>query len=147
MVSHSHSLQDGQILPLFVVILSLAVIPLMALTLDATRAMYVHIHLQTAVDAACEAAVQELDVPYYISTGQARVDMARGRGNAYREFNNTVVEHGIVQYSPALYSVYLVSPTIAGCIASAQVERFIPFGPPFTPLVESISELRVGRVK
>jgi hypothetical protein len=137
----------GQIMPLFLVVMLLGAIPLMALTLDATRAMYVHIHLQTAADAACEAAVQELDVPYYISTDQARVDLARGRGNAHREFNNTVIEHGIVQYAPALYSVYLVSPTIAGCIASAQIERFIAFGPPMTPQVLSVSELRVGGVK
>jgi hypothetical protein len=139
--------ERGQIMPLFIVVMLLGAIPLMALTLDATRAMYVHIHLQTAADAACEAAVQELDVPHYISTGQARVDLARGRGNAHREFTSTVIEHGIVQYSPVLSSVYLVSPTIAGCMASAQVERFIAFGPPMTPQVQSVSELRAGRVK
>ena len=36
--------------------------------------MFVNVHLQLAVDAARVAASQSVDVPYFISAGELRID-------------------------------------------------------------------------
>ena len=45
-------------------------VPLSSLSIDVTRMMYVRGHLQTASDAACQAAVDALDTPHFIATGE-----------------------------------------------------------------------------
>jgi hypothetical protein len=127
------------------VFLGVVGVPLAALTIDGTRALYVRTHLQTATDAACEAAAQALDVPFFMATGRARIQLSTARGWAGREFSSSVIDQGIVLYSPALTSMTLLTPTIVRCTASAALDPLVQGFPRLEAQVASVSEVRVGR--
>src|SRR5690349_5949077 len=94
-------------MPYYAVVLAAVAVPLMILSLDVTRFFYLRTHLQSATDAACEAAAQALDLPHFKSTGEARVDLALARGYANREFSTTTSEQGITKYTPVLNGIRL----------------------------------------
>lgn len=121
------------------------IVPLMALSIDMPRALYVRSHLQAATDAACEAAAMAVDVPVFRETGVARINYDEARVWAAREFVATVSDQGIWGYSPALASVVLETPLIASCTASAGVNPLIPISPAMNIVVRSTSETRIGR--
>jgi uncharacterized membrane protein len=125
-------------------VLMFVALPLASLSIDVTRAMYIRTHLQTAADAACQAAANSLDVPTFRETGVQQIDYDLGRSHAGQVFYDTVRDAGQVQYTPSL-SVGYLSPTIAYCRASASVGRFLPGTPEMTPLVETTSEMRVAQ--
>jgi hypothetical protein len=127
------------------IFLAFVVVPLCVLCVDVVRALYVRTHLQTATDAACEAAANALDLPTFRATGVGRIDMNQGVGWAAQQFNQTVVDQGIVEYSPSLGSVTLLSPTVVSCSSVAHVHNLIPVAPDLVPKAYSVSELRVGR--
>jgi len=137
--------ENGYAMPYYAAYLTFVILPLMILTIDIPRALYVRTHLQTATDAACEAAAQALDTRHYMATGEARIHLGTAAGWAAREFSGTVVDQGIVQYQPALTSVRLQGPLIASCTATAEVDTFITGAPPLNIRVASISETRVSR--
>jgi uncharacterized membrane protein len=121
------------------------IVPLMALSIDMPRALYVRSHLQAATDAACEAAAMAVDVPVFRETGVAKIKYDEARVWAAREFVATVADQGIWGYSPALTSVVLETPLIASCTASASVNPLIPISPAMNIVVRSTSETRVGK--
>ena len=141
-----NSRERGNIMAWFAAFLAFVVVPLAALTIDIVRAFYVYTHLQAATDAACEAAAQALDAPTFIRTGVQQIDLGLGSSYASREFAGAVVDQGVVQYSPALNGMRLLSPTKVECRASASLTLLVPsVSPALTVRVASTSELRVNR--
>jgi len=55
----------------------------------------VRTHLQTATDAACEAAAQAIDAAAFRNSGTERVNLALGAGYAQREFAATVADRAL----------------------------------------------------
>jgi len=118
-------------------------IPLASLSIDVTRMMYVRGHLQTASDAACQSAADALDVPYFIFTGQKRINIPLAQAQAGREFSSGLADANKVKYSIEGLSIDFPAPTFAHCIASVKVEHLIPMTPPMNIVVSTTSEMRV----
>ena len=124
------------------IVVAFLALPLSSLSIDIVRGMYVRTHLQTAADAACQAAADALDVQAFRSSGVRQIKPGLAHSQAVAVFAATLADSGKVQFSPAL-SVTLLSPTIAYCKASAVVDRFLPLTPAMTAVVETTSEMRV----
>lgn len=45
----------------------LVAMPMMIMAIEIVRMMFVDVHLQSAVDAACAAASQGVDIPYFFN--------------------------------------------------------------------------------
>jgi uncharacterized membrane protein len=72
---HAKRLEGGSSLAWTAVFLITVLMPLMLLIIDGSRLLYIRGRLQTAADAACEAAAWEAgDRPEYINTGQTRLN-------------------------------------------------------------------------
>ncbi len=104
--------------------------------------MFVNVHLQLAVDAARAAASQGVDVPYFILTGELRIDPTTAAANAQREFDSTVANAGINQYSPTLSSVYISGETTMHCGSNAVMIWMLPGISSVTLTANSAAEAR-----
>jgi len=116
-------------------------LPLASLSIDVVRLMYVRTHLQTASDAACQAAADALDVPHFVATGRKRIDRALADVQAQRVFSATLGDAAQVGFEPSLTLSY-PSPTSAHCTASASVAHIVPLTPELRAVVETTSEMR-----
>ncbi len=68
--------------------LTFAVVPLLALAVNVGRWFYARAEVYKAADAAALAAVQEVDVPVYIETGQIVIKAsAFSQAQAYADLN------------------------------------------------------------
>ncbi len=68
--------------------LTFAVVPLLALAINVGRWYYARAEVYKAADAAALAAVQEVDVPVYIETGQIVIKpSAYGQAQTYATLN------------------------------------------------------------
>ena len=56
--------------------------PMSIVSIEIVRMMFVDVHLQSAVDAACAAASQGVNVPYFILTGELKIDPTIAEVNA-----------------------------------------------------------------
>jgi uncharacterized membrane protein len=130
---------------LYAILLAVVGIPLMSLSIDITRLMYARTHLQAAVDAACEAGAQALDVPTFMQTGVRQIDYGIAVRNASREFHSTVSSPTLMREGAHLTSVWLVSPTSLGCTGTVQVAPMVPLLPEMVAGARSVSELKVER--
>ena len=130
----------------FAALLVFVAIPLSSLSIDVTRMMYVRGHLQTASDAACQSAADALDAPYYVSTGQRRINAGLANSQAAREFSSTLSDAKKVRYTIEGLAINFPAPTFAHCVASATVDHIIPMTPPMNIVVETTSEMRVMNV-
>lgn len=137
--------KKGNVMPYVVFLISLIIMPLMIMTMELTRAMYVDIHLQAATDAACSAASQAANVPYFIQTGELTIDISAGRTYAYREFDATISDHSLRKYFPVLTSVNLVSDTIVACESTAQMQWMLPGIPSLTLNSSALAETQARR--
>jgi hypothetical protein len=117
-------------------------IPLMSLSIDVVRLMYVRGHLHTATDAACQAAADALDVPLFLQTGTRRIQPGLARSQAGAVFYATLADADLVQYSPSV-SVGFPAERLARCQATASVARLIPLTPNLDVQVQTVSEMRV----
>ncbi len=106
------------------VILATVFVPLLALSIDITRLLYVRTRLQTALDAACEAAANTADVRAFREAGVWRIDPGPAGANAAYAFWNTAAEAGIVRFRPALTGLG-IQGDVAVCRAEAEVQSFI----------------------
>ena len=120
-------------------------VPLASLSIDVTRMMYVRGHLQTASDAACQAAVDALDVPHFIMTGEARINAGQGRSWARQVFAATLIDDSKVGYGYGI-GIDFPGPKFAHCTATATVDNIIPMTPGMHIVVETTSEMRVSRM-
>lgn len=116
-------------------------LPLASLSIDVVRLMYVRTHLQAASDAACQAAADALDVPYFVATGRKRINPVLARSQAQRVFYATLRDAARVSFNPTLVLGY-PGPTSAHCTASASVAHIVPLTPDMRAVVETTSEMR-----
>ena len=137
--------EQGQSMALFALLSILVFIPLLAIAMNIPKAIYVRVQLQAATDAACEAAAQAVDWAAFQDSGDARIDLGLGSGWAQREFSRTIINAGMVGYAPSLNSIFLVSPLVAECHASATVGGYFHsvIGADFMVSAVSVSESRV----
>ena len=126
----------------FAALMLLVGVPLSSLSIDVTRMMYVRGHLQTASDAACQAAVDALDTPYFIATGEARINAGLGRSWARQVFTATLSDSSQVGYAYGI-GIDFPGPKFAHCTATATVDHIIPMTPAMNIVVETTSEMRV----
>lgn len=116
-------------------------IPLASLSIDIVRMMYVRGHLHTATDAACQAAVDALDVPRFLDTGEAVINSGQGRAQARDVFRATLTDAMAIQYTESL-AVDFPGPRLAHCAATARVAHIVPMTPDMIVVVETTSEMR-----
>ena len=135
----------GYVMPYTVMLITLVAMPMLILSSEIVRAMYVGVHIQTAVDGACTAAVQAVDVPYFITNGVVRIDGSTAMAYAIREFNSTVAQSNIEKYSPTLTAVNIVDDHIVECHASAEMIWTLPGVAPLTFNVFSAAEAEARR--
>ena len=127
------------------VIIVMVAMPMMILSSEIVRALYVNVHIQTAVDAACTAAVQAVDVPHFVATGELVIDSDEAGSYAQREFNATVTNSNIQKYSPVLSGVSIINNTVAECRATATMTWMLPGVPALTINVISAAEALARR--
>jgi hypothetical protein len=137
--------RKGFALPYTVMLIALVAMPMLILSSEIARSLYVNVHIQTAADAACAAAVEAVDVDYFIDTGILRIDGSEAVAYAQREFNSTVARSNIENYSPSLYSVSVEHNTMVICRASAQMRWTLPGIAPLNMNVMSAAEARARR--
>ncbi|MBN1439697.1 MAG: hypothetical protein JW929_09830 [Anaerolineales bacterium] len=77
--------ERGATLALYAAFLVLVGLPLMALTVDASRAYLANVRLRGATQAGCLAYVRSLDAAHFIDTGETRLS-GSAAGNAYQVF-------------------------------------------------------------
>ena len=71
-----------------IIVLTFVAMPMLIISSEIVRMMFVEMHLQAAVDGACTAALQSVDIPHFISTGELIIDADTAPGPP-REFENT----------------------------------------------------------
>lgn len=135
----------GYSMAMYAILLAVVGIPLMSLSIDITRLMYARTHLQAAVDAACEAGAQALDVPTFLQKGVQQIDYGVATQNAVREFTSTVSSPALIREGAHLTNIWLVSPTALGCTGFVRVDPIIPLLLEMTAGARSVSELKVER--
>lgn len=136
---------EGYSMAMYAILLAVVGIPLMSLSIDITRLMYARTHLQAAVDAACVAGAQALDVPTFLQTGVRQIDYGIAIQNAAREFNSTVSSPALMRAGAHLTNVWLISPTTLGCAGSVSLDPMIPLLPEMLAGARSVSDMRVER--
>ena len=132
----------GYAMAYVVLFIGLVGLPLMLLSVEVVRAMYVESLVQTAVDAACEASVQAVDVLLFIQTGELIIVPSDANALAQSEFASNVTNYSIANYSPSLAPLTFVTPTVVQCNASAMMEWLLPGIPGLTLNVDSLSAVK-----
>jgi len=134
--------ERGNAMAWLAIVMVFLMVPLMGLTMDVTRAMYVRTHLQAASDAGCQAAADSMRVPLFQDSGVQEIDAALMIARAEQVFNATLRDSGKVRFIPSL-SLRLLTPTSVECTATASVDRLIPSVVPEIKLrVMTVSEMR-----
>ena len=77
----------GGNIPFWALVIALVFLPLGSLLVDAPRLYTVSIRLQSALDAAAEAAARCVDVDWYQDTGEVRLDPVCAAGEAQKHFD------------------------------------------------------------
>ena len=137
--------RKGYVMPYTVMLITLVAMPMLVLASDIVRSLYVNVHIQTAVDAACTSAVQAVDVAHFIDTGELQINSSNAASYAQREFDATVAQSDIEKYSPVLTAVNVVDNTVVECHASAQMVWTLPGVAPLTFSVFSAAEAEARR--
>jgi hypothetical protein len=86
-----------------------------------------------------------VDVPYFIANGVVRIDGSTATAYAIREFNSTVAQSSIENYSPTLTAVNIVNDNVVECRASASMIWTLPGVAPLTFNVFSAAEAEARR--
>jgi len=132
-------------MPYTIMLITLVAMPMLIMTSEIVRMMFVDVHLQAAVDTACAAASQAVDVPHFIATGELVIDPVDASANAQVEFNSTVANAGINQYSPVLSSVSISGDTVVNCQADAVMTWMLPGISSVSLSASSAAEVRARR--
>ena len=134
--------ERGEAMAWMAIVMVFLMVPLMGITIDITRAMYVRGHLQAASDAGCQAAADAMMVPLFMETGEQKIDAGLMVGRAGQVFNATLRDSGQVRFAPTL-ALRLLTPTSVECTATASVARLLPsVVPEINIRVSTVSEMR-----
>jgi Flp pilus assembly protein TadG len=136
--------RKGYVMAYMVMLLITVGLPMLVLSVEITRAMYVEVQLQSAVDAACDAAIQAVDLPTFINTGVLQVSQGEAASYAAREFSATVARHNINNYNPALTGLSFPTATVVQCSGSASMNWFIPGIPALSLSASSMAQAKVS---
>jgi len=131
---------EGYVMPYSAVLILLVGMPMMILSVEITRAMYVNVNIQTAVDAACAAAAQAVDVDHFITTGEVVIISSWAGSYAQRDFDATIANANIQNYSPSLTGVSIMNGSQVFCTANATLNWLLPGVPAISIDVASASE-------
>ncbi|MCD6356815.1 MAG: hypothetical protein J7L66_05960 [Anaerolineaceae bacterium] len=129
-------------MPYTIMLITLVAMPMLVLSSEVARMMFVDVHLQAATDAACAAASQGVDLPHFIATGELKIDPSTAAVNAQREFNSSVQNAGINQYSPSLSRLSISGLTTVYCHGSASMTWMLPGIAPVILTADSAAEAR-----
>jgi hypothetical protein len=106
--------------------------------------MNVQINLGAALDAACEAASQAVDVPFFINNGVLQIVQGTAATYAQREFDSTVLYHNIQNYSPSLTGLTYPSAAVVQCAATATMQWLVPGIPAISLHANAIAQASVS---
>lgn len=121
-------------------------LPLSGLALDVPRYFALRSRLQAAVDAAAEAAAQQIDVAHYQNTGETRLDAGRYAGEAQWAFDTAVADLRSRGYTANFESVSVDEGADAVSVAgSGTIRLFYNLAPPVTLHVAATSWYRMVR--
>jgi Flp pilus assembly protein TadG len=142
MITKSRRSERGNAMAWMAIVMLFLMVPMMGLTMDVTRAMYVRTHLQAASDAGCQAAADSMQVTLFQNTGERRINGQLMVARANQVFFMTLQDATRVKFAPAV-SLRLLTPTSVECTATASVERLIPsVVPELNIRVTTVSEMR-----
>ena len=142
MITKHRRSECGNAMAWMAIIMVFLMVPMMGLTVDVTRSMYVRTHLQAANDAGCQAAADSMRVPVFLNSGVREINSSLMYSRAVRVFNATLIDANRVSFTPTL-SLRLLTPTSVECTATASVERLIPsFVPEINIKLLTVSEMR-----
>jgi Flp pilus assembly protein TadG len=133
--------RTGYVMAYVVVLIGTVTIPMLILSVEIGRAMYVEVQLQAAVNAACESAAQAVNVPVFIDTGVLQIEEGAATANAQREFDATVISSNITGYTPTLGVAFPTSISVA-CTSSATLVWLLPGVPSLTLHADAFSQAR-----
>jgi len=136
--------RKGYVMGYVTIIVATVAIPMLILSVEIVRAMNVQINLGAAVDAACEAASQAVDVPFFINNGVLQIVQGTAASYAQREFDSTVLYHNIQSYSPALTGLSYPSAAVVQCAASATMQWLLPGIPAISLHANAIAQAKVS---
>lgn len=134
--------RKGYAMAYVVLLIGVVGVPMLILSVEIARAMYVEGLIQAAVDAACEASVNAVDVPFFLEYGELRLIQGDADTLAQNEFASNVSNSNIVNYNPSLAGLIFLSPTLVECHASASLEWLLPGIPGLTVNVDSLSQVK-----
>lgn len=121
-------------------------LPLSGLAIDVPRYFALRSRLQAAVDAAAEAAAQQIDVAHYQNTGETRLDAGRYAGEAQWAFDTAVADLRSRGYSASFDGVAVDEAADAVTVAgSGTIRLFYNLAPPVTLRVAATSWYRMVR--
>ena len=121
-------------------------LPLAALAIDVPRYFALCSRLQSAADAAAEAAARAVDVRHYINTGETRLESERYAGEAGWAFETAVTGLRARGYTANLDAVELDEAADAVTTrASGTIRLFYNIAPPVTLHVFATSWYRMVR--
>ncbi len=121
-------------------------LPLAGLALDVPRYFALRSRLQAAVDAAAEAAAQQIDVAHYQNTGETRLDAGRYAGEAQWAFDTAVADLRSRGYTASFEGLSLDEGADAVSVAgSGTIRLFYNLAPPVTLHVAATSWYRMVR--
>lgn len=120
----THKPEQGSSMGWTAIFLAAVLLPLMLLVIDGSRVLYVRGRLQTAADAACEAAAWTVgDRSAYLETGQTRLGNAwQALGVAQDTFARTLGESTRVVFTPLLSITLDYANNQIVCAATARVQ-------------------------
>jgi Flp pilus assembly protein TadG len=121
-------------------------LPLSGLAIDVPRYFALCSRLQAAVDAAAEAAAQQIDVAHYQNTGETRLDGGRYAGEAQWAFDTAVADLRARGYTANFDSIAVDEGADAVSVAgSGTIRLFYNLAPPVTLRVAATSWYRMVR--
>ena len=141
-MTNNQKSERGNAMAWMAIIMVFLMVPMMGLSVDVTRSMYVRTHLQAANDAACQAAADSMRVSMFLNSGVREINSSVMVSHAVSVFNATLVDANQVSFAPAL-SLRLLTPTSVECTATASVARLTPsVVPEINIKLLTVSEMR-----
>jgi len=130
----------------FAVVFAFIFVPLLALSADLPRMLWVRNHLQTAADAAAEGGANlGVDVPRFRESGEVRYIPAVVHGYVRSTFAEVVADAGLLGYQPTITRIHIDEANDTVWVeAEATADVFIPaITPAVTIRIQAVSQSRL----
>jgi hypothetical protein len=114
----------GATMALYASFLVLVGIPLLALTVDVTRAYLWNARLRNATAAGCESYVRSLDTQKFVENGETQL-LPEATGNAYEVFSQSAPQGSTLEIVPIVKN----GRAVAYCTGKNSLRAIIPIMP------------------